>query len=78
MPIDMPIMKRAVQVLGGVAIQAAVFFYAAGRTDIPRAWLYFGICFLNLIINFIIFYRLSPDTIRKRGKIVIPNVRGFD
>ncbi len=77
MPIDKPIIKRAAQVLGSLAIQAVVFFTAAGHTDIPRAWLYFGFGFLNLIVNFIIFYRVSPDIIRERSEMK-PGLKGFD
>jgi protein-S-isoprenylcysteine O-methyltransferase Ste14 len=49
-------------------MSAAIYFFSAGRTDLPIAWTYFA---LNLIVGLIlsvILARLSPDLIRERVK----------
>lgn len=47
--------------------QVIIFFAAADRVDIPRAWLFFALTFTYYIFSFIILYRFNPDLIHHRG-----------
>ncbi|MDY6932160.1 MAG: isoprenylcysteine carboxylmethyltransferase family protein [Halobacteriota archaeon] len=60
---------RIVQVFLILLIQLVIFFLSAGRVDIPRAWLYFSLSTINLILNFVIFYRFAPEIINQRGEV---------
>ena len=66
---DGKVAKRAFQVFFGLFLMAAAFFIAAGRLDIPRAWLYYGMMVIYVVSNFFIFMRYSPDIIRERSEI---------
>jgi protein-S-isoprenylcysteine O-methyltransferase Ste14 len=68
---------RMVTVTVFLAGEAAVFFLAAGRLDIPRAWLYFALNVLQLAVNFVLFMKKSPEIINQRGKVG-PGIRLFD
>jgi protein-S-isoprenylcysteine O-methyltransferase Ste14 len=77
MPLDKAIIARAVQVLSGQAVMAIVFFIAAGRFDITSAWFFYGMAFIHLAFNLIIFYKLAPDIIRERSQTK-PGIRPWD
>jgi protein-S-isoprenylcysteine O-methyltransferase Ste14 len=49
-------------------IQAIIFFYSAGRLDIPRAWLFFGIGSVYYPVSTAVIYRKNPDLINQRGE----------
>lgn len=61
--------RRAAQVLGGLLLLMAVFFISAGRTDLPRAWVFFGLYFVSLLLNMVIFLKFNPEIIRARREI---------
>lgn len=74
---DVKIIKRAFQVFFGLALMGAVFFIAAGRLDIPRAWFFYSLSFIHLLCNFVIFYKFAPDIIRERSEIK-PGTKSWD
>ena len=59
---------RIIQVFTILIIQAIIFFIAAGHLNLSRARIYFGICFINLLLNLVLFYRFSPEIINRRGE----------
>ncbi len=61
--------RRAAQVLVGLLLLIAVFFISAGRTDLPRAWFFFGLYFVSLFLNMVIFLKFNPEIIRARSEI---------
>jgi len=61
--------RRAAQVLVGLLLMMAVFFISAGRTDLPRAWVFFGLYFVSLLLNMVIFLKFNPEIIRARSEI---------
>jgi protein-S-isoprenylcysteine O-methyltransferase Ste14 len=75
--VDRAIRKRAFQVFLGLALMAAAFFIAAGRLDVPRAWFFYGISFIHLLCNFLIFWKLAPDIIRERSELK-PGMKSWD
>jgi protein-S-isoprenylcysteine O-methyltransferase Ste14 len=60
--------RRASQVISGLLLFMVVFFLSAGRTDLPRAWFFFGIYFASLLFNMVIFLRFNPEVIRARSE----------
>jgi len=77
MALDKPIIARAVQVLSGLAVMAAVFFASAGRFDIPRALFFYGMSLIHLLLNLAIFYKLTPDILRERSETK-PGIKLWD
>lgn len=70
--------KRAAQVLGGLFLMMAVFFLSAGRIDLPRAWLFFGLYFVSVLFNMVIFLKFNPEVIRARSEIVRGEMKWWD
>lgn len=62
------ILKRAKTVVIFFVAIAAILFLGAGRFNWTWAWVYLGICLLILIINGIIMFRTSPETIAERSR----------
>jgi len=77
MAIDKAILKRAAQVMFGLVLMIVVFFVSAGRLDIPRAWFLYGLTFIQLTSNIVIFYKLAPEIMRERSEIK-PGVKAWD
>ncbi len=48
---------------------ALCFFLAAGRLDVPRAWLFFGIYLTGAIAGAAIMRRYAPDLANRRASI---------
>ncbi|MCQ1536071.1 isoprenylcysteine carboxylmethyltransferase family protein [Methanosarcina sp. KYL-1] len=71
-------LMRAVQVLAGLFLMVAVFFLSAGRTDLPRAWSFFGLYFVSLLLNTVIFLRFNPEVIRARSKMTRKEMKWWD
>ncbi len=46
---------------------AILFFWAAGRTDIFRGWLYIGICLIGAIAGGLIMWKFAPELANHRG-----------
>ncbi len=61
------VVRRVVQVLVSMLIQALVLFGAAGTLRWGAAWLYFGLSLAGIAVN-LIFMRHKPETIAERGR----------
>ncbi len=51
------------------AVFYVCFFVAAGRLDIPRAWLLLSIDYLGVIVISVIFWKLAPELANQRATI---------
>lgn len=49
-----------------LVLQGAILFVSAGRFDVPRAWLYLGICMIYYLASLTIMHKLCPEIIRIR------------
>jgi len=50
-------------------VMAVCFFLAAGRLDIFRAWLFFGVYFTGAIVGAVIMWKLAPGLANQRAFI---------
>lgn len=56
-----------------LAVMMAVFYASAGRTDIPRSWLLFGVSFVYFVGSALVLARYDPEllvqrlTVRREG-----------
>lgn len=56
-----------------LAVMMAVFYASAGRTDIPRSWLLFGVTFVHFVGSTLALARYDPEllvqrlTVRREG-----------
>ena len=71
------IMKRLVQVIGGILIQAAILFLASGRLDWVMAWIYIGVYLVVVTINSLFILPKNPELIAERGRPK-ENVKAWD
>ncbi len=62
------ILKRMVQVLVTLLIQAAILFLSSGRLDWLWAWVFIGLNLVGISINAPIMLRYSPETIAERAE----------
>ena len=60
-----------------VLAQVAVLFAAAGRLDLPRAWLFAVVLLGCFLVGGVVVVRRSPEIINQRGEKK-PNVRWWD
>lgn len=70
--------RRATQVLGGLFLMAMVFFLSAGRTDLPGAWIFFGLYAFSLFANMVIFLKFNPELIRVRSEMTREDMEWWD
>ncbi len=49
-------------------LQGAIFFVAAGRLDLPRAWLFLIVSFVWMFGNVLVVAFVSPDLLNRRGE----------
>jgi protein-S-isoprenylcysteine O-methyltransferase Ste14 len=62
---------RIVTILVAMLVQAALFFAAAGRIDIARGWIYYGVTFVYYLIALPVLFFLFPqvlDLVNERGR----------
>ena len=56
-----------------MGVMMAVFFASAGRRDLPRVWLFFGVAFVYFVVSTLAIYRFNPEllivrlTVRREG-----------
>lgn len=67
---DAAFWKSAAQLLGGLLLMAVFFFLSAGRLDIPRAWLLFGLYLAAVTIVLAAVRMLNPGLVPARSEIV--------
>jgi protein-S-isoprenylcysteine O-methyltransferase Ste14 len=58
--------KALIVMTVGVAVMAAVFFAAAGRLDIPRAWGFFTVLLTTYVASIAVLYKFNPELIIHR------------
>lgn len=62
---------RVATVLFGIVLQAAIFFVAAGSTEIARAWIYYGTLLAYFLIAMPVLFVRFPqilEVVNERGK----------
>jgi protein-S-isoprenylcysteine O-methyltransferase Ste14 len=52
----------------GPLIQGVFIFAAAGRFDLPRAWLFLGVSFLGMVGNVVVLALVNPEMLNYRGE----------
>jgi protein-S-isoprenylcysteine O-methyltransferase Ste14 len=70
------IVRRVIQVILVTAIQAAILFLAAGRLDLPWAWIWIGLYLAGMVVNGYLMLRHSPETIAERSRA--SGMKGWD
>jgi len=48
-------------------VTAAIYFLSAGRTDVLRAWAYFGVYFAGALLSAYVFAKRIPELMNQRG-----------
>ncbi|MEK7324985.1 MAG: isoprenylcysteine carboxylmethyltransferase family protein [Chloroflexota bacterium] len=71
------IMRRLIQLLVFILIQAAILFLASGRLDWAMAWVYLGVYAGLIVVNAIVLLPRDPELIAERGQIQ-RNVKSWD
>lgn len=61
--------RRIKQIYFVFVVQALIFFASAGHFNIPRAWLYFIIYLVYLVLNTIMVYKFFPEIANVRGEM---------
>lgn len=62
------IVKRFIEICFFLIIQAIIFFVAAGRLNLPRAWYFFALSFVYMLISAPIVVKLNPEVVKERGE----------
>lgn len=70
--------KRGAQVLFSLVLMMALFFLSAGRIDLPLAWFFFGLYFVSLAVNMVVFLKYNPDVIKARSEIIKGEMKWWD
>ena len=70
--------NRGAQVLFSLLLVAALFFLSVGKSNVPRAWFYFGLYFVSLVMNMIIFIKYNPEVVKARSKILKGKMKWWD
>lgn len=70
------VLRRMIQVIITLIIQAAILFLAAGQLDWDWAWVFLGLYLLGISINAWFMLRYSPETIAERAKT--EGMKGWD
>ena len=52
-----------------LGIMMAIFYFSAGRTDIPRSWFLFIVAFIYFVANNLALYKYNPGLLIQRLKI---------
>jgi len=61
--------KTILMPFGFKIVGVVLFFLAAGRLDIYRAWLFFGLDFIGVLVISIVFWKLVPELANERATI---------
>ncbi|MCX6773969.1 MAG: isoprenylcysteine carboxylmethyltransferase family protein [Candidatus Micrarchaeota archaeon] len=70
--------KRGAQVLFSMLLMFGLFFLSAGRTDLPGAWLFFGLYIISLFFNMLIFLKYNPEVIEARSEMLKGRMKWWD
>jgi len=61
-----------------IILQIIVLFGAAGRIDIPRAWIYFAIVFVYCSIGLVIMHKFNPELLYRRSRGMGKGTKSWD
>jgi protein-S-isoprenylcysteine O-methyltransferase Ste14 len=61
-----------------LAVMMAVFYASAGRTDIPRSWLLFGVSFVYFVGSALALARYNPELLAQRLTLRREGSKGWD
>ncbi len=61
-----------------LAVMMAVFYVSAGRTDIPRSWLLFGVSFVYFVGSALALARYNPELLAQRLTLRREGSKGWD
>jgi protein-S-isoprenylcysteine O-methyltransferase Ste14 len=61
-----------------LAVMMAVFYVSAGRTDIPRSWLLFGVSFVYFVGSALALARYNPGLLAQRLTLRREGSKGWD
>jgi protein-S-isoprenylcysteine O-methyltransferase Ste14 len=71
------IMVRFVQMVVSLLIPAGLFFVAAGRLDLPRAWIFYITSLVYMLISGAVMVRINPEIVGERSKVK-KGAKGWD
>jgi protein-S-isoprenylcysteine O-methyltransferase Ste14 len=75
--VNRAVLRRLIQVVVQLLIQAAILFVSAGRLDWVMAWAAIGVQVGIMVVNTRVILSKSPELIAERGQIR-ENVKGWD
>jgi len=61
-----------------IILQIIVLFGAAGRIDMPRAWIYFAIVFVYYSIGIVIVHKFNPELLYRRSRGMGKGTKSWD
>ena len=61
-----------------LAVMMAIFYASAGRTDIPRSWLLFGVSFVYFVGGALALARYNPELLAQRLTLRREGSKGWD
>jgi len=70
--------KRGSQVLFSILLMIMLFFLSAGRLDLLREWFFFGLYFVSLVINMVIFLKYNPEVVKARSEMLKGEMKWWD
>lgn len=71
------IVRRLLQLLIFIVIQAAILFGASGRVNWLMAWVYLGVYVGLIAVNALVLLPRDPELIAERGRVA-ENAKGWD
>jgi protein-S-isoprenylcysteine O-methyltransferase Ste14 len=71
------VVKRMLQVVFTLSLQAAILFISAGRLDWAMAWAYLGVYAGIVAVNAVVILPKNPELIAERGQ-TNENTKGWD
>jgi protein-S-isoprenylcysteine O-methyltransferase Ste14 len=75
--VNRAVLRRLIQVVIQLLIQAAILFVSAGRLDWVMAWAAIGVQVGIMVVNTLVILPKNPELIAERGQIK-ENVKGWD
>lgn len=70
--------RYLVRELGLNLIHLVILLISAGTISWLNAWIYFGLTLSYQIVNSIVLYKLNPQLLNERGKIIQEDTKPFD
>ena len=70
--------KSRGQIIFGLLLMAMMFFLSAGKFDLPRAWFFFGLYFIAVATNMLVFLKYNPEVIKARSELIKGGMKWWD